>query len=174
MKQIVIYLLFIALSFIVGCSIPAFYDWSGADQSRSPPVLAYTALGMLACGISLCLALPWLPLSDQPTLNNWAKRLRFNLRGLLIVTSAVALFIAAAMRFPLAISGTLYLVTIFFVVKFATDDAAIRWQTAAVLTTHYLPFSWIATGNFGLNISFALLASSLGLPFLIPTLLVSS
>lgn len=166
-------LIFIAVSFAIGCSIPAFYEWSGADQSRSPPILGYTALALMISGASVCLALPWLPIASAGSVAT-STTIRFNIRTLLIATAACALVIAALMQFPLVVSGALYLVALFSAIWFAVMVVERRWQTIALLATLYLPFSWIFTTAAEWHISATTLLLSLGFPALLPTLLISS
>ena len=173
MLRLPFYLIFIVLSFAIGCSIPAFYEWSGADQSRSPPVLGYTALALVSLGASVCLALPWLPAASAGSVAP-STTIRFNIRTLLIATAACALVLAALMKFPLVVSGALYLVALFSAIWIAIVVVERRGQTIALLATLYLPFSWIITTAAEWHISPTTLLLSMGLPALLPTLLIGS
>ena len=56
-----IFPLLVAHSLSLGWCVPAFYDWSGANQGHSPPIVGYAFQGfVIACAVSL-LALPILP-----------------------------------------------------------------------------------------------------------------
>lgn len=150
---------------MVGCLVPAFYDWSGADQSRSPPVIGFTALGLLAAGAVLCLLLPWLPIAEKADDQAVKFQGRFSIRLLVILTSALALWLALLMQFPLPISVLGYVVILGLVIWFGIRSPQFRWHSAAFLATLYLPFTWIASKG----LLFASLAAA-GLPGLLPTL----
>jgi hypothetical protein len=66
LAKLAVFPLIIGVTLVVGRLIPAFYDWTGSDQSRSSPLVAQTAVGVLLCGIIVCLTLPWLPIEFDP------------------------------------------------------------------------------------------------------------
>ena len=86
------FLLVIGVSFVVGQLIPAFYDWTGSDQSRPSPLTFQTAAGLLLCGIIACLALPWLRIEYDLPATNRVGRVQFNIRTILVITAVVAVF----------------------------------------------------------------------------------
>ncbi len=169
---ILIYPLLIATSVLVGWLIPAFYDWTGSDQSRPSPLIGQTALGLVVGGIIVCLALPWVPIAVEPRDTDRAVPVRFKIRTVLIVTATVAVVIAALMRYPMVVSGGLYGITLCYVVRYWILFRRYRWPTAALLACMYLPYVWIVLDDAP-DIRPAVLWMASGLPAFLPSMLIS-
>ncbi|QDV44701.1 hypothetical protein Enr13x_45690 [Stieleria neptunia] len=169
-QRVPIFPLLIAASLIVGWFIPAFYDWTGSDQSRPSPLIGPFAIGMLVSVTLFCLALPWLPAPPPAHPNGGTVRTRFTIRTALIVTAIVAALIATAMKFPLVTSGGVYAIVWCWVVWTLLRFRHYRLPTAALLACLYCPFAWIASWNGLSGILEALFGMAVGLPAFFITL----
>jgi hypothetical protein len=175
-----IFLLLITTSFIVGRGIPAFYDWTGSDQSRPSPLIPQFAIGIIVCGLLVCVTLPWLPLaSDRQRPEH--RKFRFNIRTILIITTGVAVTAVVpklvqllAANLPklllLLLGGGFLVAAIVQVVRSSIVLPTVRLPMLSLLACMYLPFYWIVqfgqAGSQSLPLAF-------GLPELLPTMLVS-
>src|SRR5690606_2794588 len=94
----------ILVSGISGWLIPAFYDWTGADQSRPSPLMWQVPLGVFVVALLFCGLLPWLPMrgwtDDVPRYS-----LQFQVRSLLVLTAVVAASIAVGMKYPIGVAN---------------------------------------------------------------------
>lgn len=135
--------LLIAVSFLVGWNIPAFYEWTGSNQSRAAPLVGQTALGLTTSALIVWLALPWLPLEDPSGGSDRSPVVRFRIRTLLSMTAVLAVVIAALIKFPMWVSGGLCAIACCYVVRFWILNPHDRWQTAALLACMSFPFVWI-------------------------------
>ncbi len=170
-----IFPIFVAASFLVGRAIPAFYDWTGSDQSRPSPLINQTAIGLLVCGMLICIALPWLPFAHDPSTVDASAKFQFKLRTILIVTAVVAVLLAVFRQKPLLVLGNgLFAFALFQAVQFWISYRNIRWRIISLLACMYFPFAWIVNPRELSNLSLEFLWMVNGLPAFIPTLLVSS
>lgn len=117
---------------LVGICIPGFYDWSGAQQSRSSPVVAPIALGLLLVWVTACFFVAFLTRETSlvPTLRN--DRLQFPMRAILILTTAIAVAAAVLLRNPSMVLSA----GIFVCVRSESRQSAV-----ARFGTHQLPDS---------------------------------
>ena len=133
-----------AISLLVGLSIPAFYDWTGSDQSRPSPIVNQTAAGLLVVGILICAALPWLPLAKDPVTVAGVKKFQFKLRTMLIVTAVIAAILAIFPKASLLLLGN-------GVLGLAVANAGwcwivlrhLRWRIISLFACMYFPFAWL-------------------------------
>lgn len=172
LRRLPIFPLLIAVSFSVGWYIPAYYDWTGSDQSRPSPLIGQTALGLIVGGIIVCASLPWLPLSTALPDADPAIRIRFKLRTLLLMTAAAAVVIAALMKFPMVVSGGLCAIAFCHVVRFWILHRHYRRQTTALAACMCLPYVWIFSYDEIDNILPAILWIASGLPAFFPACLI--
>ncbi|MEO8494588.1 MAG: hypothetical protein ABI614_05935 [Planctomycetota bacterium] len=99
--------LLIGLSFVVGRYVPAFYDWTGSDQSRPSPLILPTAAGLILLWIVACSALPWLPIVDDRPAALRVGKVQFTIRKLLVMTAVAAVLLAVLRQLPMAVGGGL-------------------------------------------------------------------
>ena len=167
-----IFPLLIAVSFVVGWFVPAFYEWTGTDQSRPSPLIGQTASGLTIGAIVVCLLLPWLPIAGDAPQNSRTSAVRFNIRTVLVVTAVLAAIMAALMKFPAAVGGGLCAIAVCYLVRFWILHRGFRWQSAALLACMYLPFVWIVHADH-LHVRLTTIWMALGLPALVPTMWIS-
>jgi hypothetical protein len=162
------FLFLMAVSLFVGGYIPAFYDWSGADQSRPAPVMGYVAIELMVCCLLACIALPWLPLQKPLRPEPRFKWLRFV--PWLVLAGAIA---AAVWKFVSPATSIYSLGAIPGSIAFlciGLDWAAsvgLRWRIVSLVGCLYLPFFWVTSPRIvkGLGPEVMLLT---GLPALLP------
>ncbi len=53
----------ILISATCGWFVPAFYDWTGADQSRPSPLMWQVPLAVAIGAFLFSVALPWIPIT---------------------------------------------------------------------------------------------------------------
>jgi hypothetical protein len=169
-----IFPLLIAVSFVVGWLVPRYYDWTGSDQSRTSPLVGQTALGLVIGAIIIWVALPWVPVADELPGNDRSVRFRFTSRTLFLITAVIACSIAAAIKFPMLVSGGWCALAFCYVVWFWIRSRRHRWQTSALLACMWLPFVWIITYDELKNIFPAILWLVPGMPAFFPSALVGS
>jgi hypothetical protein len=162
----------IAISLLLGCLIPAFYDWTGSDQSRPSPLIWQTALGLTVSAAVVCFALPWLPIRDEAEHRAAPVRFQFKLRTLLAMTAGVAAIIAALAEFPMLVSSILCAISFGCVVRYWVLYRCHRWATAALTACMYLPFFWIFMDGEPKHLFPEILWMASGLPSLFPALLI--
>ena len=160
-------------SLVIGCLIPAFYDWSGSNQRYSPVIVGRTAIGLLVTVIAICMALPWLPLDDDQLESSNRRRLRFNIRTILIITTAIAAAMAL-LRTPFLplLGAASYLCALAFAVHFWLMRPQFHGSFLSMLACMYLPFAWIVTASTFWRQGFSALHFASALPTVIPTFFV--
>lgn len=168
------YLLLIVASLFASWSIPAYYDWTGADQSRPAPAASYTALGLILAATVAWLTLPWLPAAAGFPRGRRAESLRFSTRSLLVVMSAVAIGTALLLKWPSLVGGTFCGLTLCYAVWFGTTHDGKRLPAAALFGCMLLPFTWVATDDVLTTAQPEILRISLSLPALLPTAVLGS
>lgn len=162
--------LMIAASLLVGWFVPAFYDWTGADQSRPSPLVGRTALALTVGAVLLCVALPWLPLADESGRRRFdrAARIRFKLRSMLAATAVVAVLIAALIKSPVVVSGILCAIAFGLVIRFWILHRHYRWQSGALVACMCLPFTWLLADSELDDLLPTILWMAAGLPAFFP------
>jgi hypothetical protein len=160
------YMILIALILIsatCGWLVPAFYDWTGADQSRPSPLMWQVPFAVTVVAILFSVALPWVPLTG------WAKtetrpRSQFNLRSLLIFTAIVAVAIAVGMKAPMVVASIGILLAFVAAVRSAILYPERRLPIAALFACLILPFDWILGYKELDNLLPSILWMSFGMP----------
>ena len=171
--EVSLYVAVITLATVIGFSVHGFYDWTGADQSYAPPILGYTALGIL---IALCLGwsiLPFLQIPRDESLEAFANRLKISTRTLLGLTTACAFLLVLLIKFPVVISSVLFGLTLVLMIYLIWNLPPIRLRIAALLASMYCPYLWLvgyASTHAGLS---AVPLMYLGLPGHLPLLFAS-
>jgi len=155
---------------LCGWLIPEFYDWTGADQSRSVPLMWQVPLGMSLVAVVFCASLPWLAVTG------WAedcprRSLQFQLQTLLIGTAVVAVAIAVGTKYPVAVANACFVLSVFAALGAALFCRQWRLPIAALLVCLFMPFVWLFGYEELSNIRL-LLPMAAGLPNLLPAALV--
>lgn len=172
-ERIPVFGLLFIVSGTVGWNIPAFYDWTGADQSRPSPLVGQTALLLVIMTLSACAALPWLSFKTHAA-EDTPLRMRFEIRSLLAVTAAIAVAVAAVRQFPLVASYGLFAIAFGYTLRFWIIFRQYRWQTLALLACMCLPFLWIVSSSSFRELLPSILSMAAGLPTLLPTTVIGS
>ncbi|TWT74501.1 hypothetical protein Pla123a_33240 [Posidoniimonas polymericola] len=143
MPVVPLYLLLMAFSLLVGCLVPWFYEWTGSEQSRMSPLVGQAAIAMCVLAAVVCAALPWAPLASPTPRGDARPRFRFTIRLLLAATAALAVVVAAGVRYPLVVSGALCAVAYGYAGWVGGRSRDRRWPIAALLACMLLPFVWV-------------------------------
>lgn len=138
------FLFLVAVSLFVGGYIPAFYDWSGANQSRSAPVVNYLAIGLVASCLLVCITLPWLPLPDPPRAEQKFKWFRLIPWGVLagIIAGIVWHFVSPATSIYSLGFVPLSIALICQGLDW-TASPGLRWRIVSLAGCLYLPLFWV-------------------------------
>lgn len=162
----------IAASLVVGCLIPSFYEWTGSNQSHSPPIVSQTGAALLGIAVVIWCLLPWMRWTDHqpPPVSSPS---RYTIRTLLLATALIATYIASRAHFPLMASGILGAVTLCYAIRFAYQHPTYRWATVTLLSCLWLPFAWtiLPRGTEGILLMNPAIGS--GMPGIFPSLLVA-
>jgi hypothetical protein len=153
----------ILISATCGWFVPAFYDWTGADQSRPSPRMWQVPLAVAIGAFLFFVALPWIPITG------WAKAkstvpLQFNLRSLLFLTAVAAVAIAIGMRAPMIVGSICLSLALVAAVRSAILNPEQRLPIVALLTCMILPFVWILGYRELDNLMPSVLWMSAGMP----------
>lgn len=173
LTRLPIFPLFIAVSFVVGWNIPAFYAWTDSDQSRPSPLLWQVPLGAAIVSFAFCLALPWLPIASEPAKDTSRTQMRFGLRTLLLITTAVAIATALLIQFPIVISGILCAAAFVLLIGFGVRYPQHRLAAAALLACMMLPYAWLVAYNELDRMLPTIVFMIAGLPAFVPAVLAS-
>ena len=139
-------LFMVVASVAVGLLIPAYYDWTGSDQSRPSPLLLPTAIGILLAGIGCCAALAWISFPSTSSDANEGKPHQFSIQMILVLTAVVAVLLAAFGALPKGLlSGILLSSTLSFLAHRCYRDHSSRLPVATMLSAMYFPYAWIFT-----------------------------
>ncbi|MEZ6073113.1 MAG: hypothetical protein R3C10_23310 [Pirellulales bacterium] len=172
--KVPVYPVLIVVSFLVGYFIPGFYDWTGSDQSRPSPLVGKTAAGLLVGATLIWAILPWVPVADDAPGAQERRRIQFTSRTLLLLTTAIAIVLAVATRFPMVVSSVLCALAFCHVVWFWIRSHSHRWQTTALLACLGFPFVWVLFHDELDNLFPAILWLAAGLPAFLPAALIGS
>jgi hypothetical protein len=168
LAKTVFFPLFVLGCFIFGWMIPNFYDWSGANQSRSSPAFDEATWSLLGFGVLSWLFIPWLPMKE-PSLDDAKKPFQFNLRMLLAVTTIVAIGIASATHFTIAFCISLWVIAFVATSRMVAKDLTWRRQLAALLACMYFPYVWTLFPGTFKGLSWTIVFNAVGLPTFFPT-----
>lgn len=173
---------------LAGWFIPEFYDWTGADQSRPAPIVAWIALAIAAGDLLAILGLlVWhVTISStgvaQPAVGVIASDPRtrisnqFSIRQLLLVSAIIALLLAASRWIsPTATAAIAFALVAVWALVVAKRNRGARWWIAFIVCSQFLPFLWLGRGTLesfsGHRASDAVLSlipMSMSLPSLFP------
>ncbi|KAA5539463.1 hypothetical protein FYK55_24325 [Roseiconus nitratireducens] len=158
-------------SAIGGWLVPAFYDWTGSDQSRPSPLMWQVPLGMVVAAMLLCLILPWIRIRGWS--ENVAKQpTQFNLRSVMLLTAVIAF--AIGLRYPRGVSIAAHLTVLATTLRWAVAHPTYRLAVAALLGCMFLPFIWLL-GDREIDAFLPVLFSiAVGAPGILPMALTSS
>ncbi|MFN3192765.1 MAG: hypothetical protein ACE361_19795 [Aureliella sp.] len=148
-KQVAIWCLdalWIVIPLLFGASVPSFYDWTGADQSRPSIWISVVVFGPIVVAAFTTIALPLWPNRWNPFPSPGAaekSHLRFSIANLLIATSLFALLTATYSIRPQVIAvaflGCTYLAA--FILAFG--GTAKLWKVTQALSCLLLPSVWV-------------------------------
>jgi len=156
------------MSLCIGWFIPAFYEWTDSDQSRPSPLLWQMPLGAaIAVGL-LTAALPWLPILKVKTAQEVRVSLRFQLRTLLGITTAVAVVLTGFMQSPLVASYVVSAATLVYFLVFFVLNREQRLQAATLIACMMFPYAWIIAYDELGNMLSDVLRMATGLPAFLP------
>jgi hypothetical protein len=163
----------ILISANCGWYVPAFYDWTGADQSRPSPLMWQVPVVVAIGAFLFSVALPWIPIT------NWAKaeatvKSQFKLRSVLMLMAGVAVAIAIGMRAPMIVATFCFLFALVAAVRSAILYPERRLPIAALLACMTLPFVWILGYEELDNLMPSVLWMSAGMPGIFCTVLVAN
>jgi hypothetical protein len=172
MSRLPIFLLLIAASLLVGWFIPSFYIWTDSDQSRPSPLLWQVPLTLAIGSAAFCLALPWLPITNQgPSNTQPAPPPRFSLRSLLLVTAVVAIAIPLLAKIPAVVTGIVSVGTVGCLIAFGRRNPQHRKALLTLAACMYFPYAWVID-YYGLSHMIPSLVMISGMPALVPAALV--
>lgn len=139
----------IVVACAIGLALPAYYDWSGADQSRPSPwiPLAGAVLALLATLIAACLGVRhyyWHVPSAARIQNGWYP--------LIIAVGSLPLLAGLQTIGGGAVGGILSFVVLAVVIGLSLYQAyrfaRVRWPLAALIAASYGPFLWLFFGKY--------------------------
>jgi hypothetical protein len=143
LSPVPIFPLLIAVSLIVGWSMPAFYEWTDSDQSRPSPLLWKVPLSLAIGSVAFCVALPWLRITTIVSSDAPRHQMRFSLRTLLLITAGVAVAIPLLARFPIAVSGIVCAGAFAYFLAFCLQNPQHRMAASALVACMALPYAWV-------------------------------
>ena len=152
----------------MGWSLPAFYDWTGSDQSSPSPLIGRFYRGLTLGGVLVCLALPLLPIKAEAEDRGGNSSTRFRIRSLLLFTAVIAVLLALSVKFPLLVSSLISATVLALAIRYVVYQPADRWSVAALLGCMYFPYVWVFGYDEFDRINGHLLRTCLGLPTLFP------
>lgn len=95
--------------FIVGWTLPTFYEWTDSNQGRPAPELVQAAWSLVGFGILSWFVIPWLPM-EAAAAKDKNNPFQFNLRWLFTITTFTAILIAGISNGPVAFCCLLWVV----------------------------------------------------------------
>ncbi|MCO8122536.1 hypothetical protein NHH03_12385 [Stieleria sp. TO1_6] len=173
LSRIPIFPLLIAVSLIVGWSIPAFYEWTDSDQSRPSSLLWKVPLWLAISSAAFCMALPWLPIETKPPSDAPRTPMRFSVRTLLMITTGVAVAIPMLAKFPLVVSGIVCAGMFAYFIAFCVRYPEHRMASTALLACMILPYAWIVGYDELDRLLPALTVMIAGMPAFLPAAFLS-
>ncbi|MCC9601349.1 hypothetical protein LOC67_12405 [Stieleria sp. JC731] len=131
----------ILASFACGVLMPAFYDWTGADQSRPAPIVPRLAIGFVVSALIGCVLLPWVPIQQQ---DRWQapQKPRFTLQRLLITVTVCAIAFVPLKIVSLTACVLLLGSAVASACVQAKRFAHTRLLTLCLLACIWAPFGW--------------------------------
>lgn len=154
---------------VIGFFLPAYYDWSGADQSRPSPWIpfAFAVLGIVVALVGLILGLRhfyWRIPSAAAIKNGWYPLVfAVGVLGVLSAIHAIGL-----QMLGLVLSFVALGVVVVWGGYQAYLHVRLRWALAALLFSCYGPLLWIVVGKHSQNSIPQALLFLFGAPMLMP------
>ncbi|CAN0483222.1 unnamed protein product, partial [Hapterophycus canaliculatus] len=121
-----IYFLLLGVAFALGLAVPAILEWTGMQQSRTPPLVHATAIAFIVAGLAACLSLPYLPIQSSEVDGERGRRVRMDWRTSLLMTMAAAIIIAALVKFAIVVSGVLFVSVLIYTIQIAVRESRFR------------------------------------------------
>lgn len=183
MTKTVYFPAFVSACCVVGWMIPTFYDWSGADQSHSTPAMDQMQWCLIAFGCLAWFVIPWLPMEDAPhddvcsentDRQGAPKPFQFNLKGVLTITTVLAISFVGLGQKPVGICILIWVVAFVSAVSMVVKHLGWKWQFSALLASMYLPFVWLFASSVHKNLGWEFVVGALGLPAFIPAMYFGS
>ncbi|TWU04059.1 hypothetical protein [Neorhodopirellula pilleata] len=162
-----LYWLLVCVAFGLGLAVPAILQWTGMQQSRTPPLVPATAIAFVIAGLAVCLSLPYLPIQQSELDAEPSRPIRFDLRTSLLMTMVAAIIIAALVKFTTVVSGVLFVSALIYTIRVAVRDSRFRLPIGVLFGCMYLPYAWLV-GHMELG---RLWIALLWMPSAMPTLL---
>lgn len=156
------------VSGLIGVSVPGFYDWTGADQSRPVALMWQVPLGVALVSCAVGIALFWIPIEASHADTG---KLRFGVRSLLAMAIAIAIGVAVWLRYPNLVGGVCLAVACLAGGGLFLRHRDRRLAITTLLACNYLPLLWMA-GDLPPVKSWELLALS-GFPALLPAMMIN-
>lgn len=172
-SRIPIFPLFIAVSLLVGWSIPGFYAWTDSDQSRPSSLLWKVPLWSAIASTACCMALPWLPIKSKSAYDAPQSPMRFSVRTLLMITAGVAVAIPLLAKFPLVVSEVACAGAFAYSIAFCVSNPKHRMAGSALVACMILPYAWVVGYDELDRILPDLAVMIAGMPAFIPAALLS-
>lgn len=160
---------------VIGIFLPAYYDWSGADQSRPSPWIpfAFAVLGVVVALSCLVLGLRhfyWRIPSAAAIKNGWYPLVfAVGVVGVLSALQANAIQSSGLRTLVLILSFIAWGVVVIWGCYQAYQHARLRWALAALLVSCYGPLLWIVVGKYSQYTSLLAIPFLVGAPLLVPT-----
>jgi hypothetical protein len=159
----------------IGFFLPAYYDWSGADQSRPSPWIPF-AFAVLGVGVALsCVVLGlrhfyWRIPSAAAIKDGWYPLVfAVGVVGVLSALQASAIQNSGLRKLVLILSFIAWGIVVVWGCYQAYQHARLRWALAALLVSCYGPFLWIVVGKYSQYTSLQAVPFLVGAPLLVPT-----
>lgn len=173
--RIHLFTILMVLSLTIGVGVPFFYDWSGADQSRSPAIVGQVALGMFLATIAGWLILPFVRFDQPQESVQQDKRFQFSILTVIAGMTLVAVVLALAASAYASVLGvissaTALIVWLAVVVRLPSK----RWQAISLGATMYFPYLWVLSWGTYPQIQWELLSQLAALPAFLSVLLIGS
>lgn len=159
----------------IGFFLPAYYDWSGADQSRPSPWIpfAFAVLGIVVALISLNLGLRhfyWRIPSSAAIKDGWYPLVfAVGFVGVLSAIQASAMETSGLHTLVLILSFVALGVVVLWGCYQAYQHARLRCALAALLVSCYGPLLWIVIGKYSQYAYPQAILFMVGAPMLVPT-----
>lgn len=142
-----IFPLLVCASLSAGWWIPVLYNWSGANQSYSPPIVGYVFHGFLIATAASLLAIPLLPKVErvEPVRNPVIQPFGFRVIAIILLMMELGLFLDRDAAL-VVIGMTSFFYPILCAIKLGILSPSIRWRIVSLYSCMYLPFAWVG-GN---------------------------
>jgi len=159
--------------FVVGWTLPTFYEWTDSNQGRPAPELVQAAWSLVGFGILSWFVIPWLPM-EAAAAKDKNNPFQFNLRWLFTITTFTAILIAGISNGPVAFCCLLWVVAFVGASLMVAKELSWKWQLFALLACMYFPYVWVLVWKTFKNVSWTTLVAAIGLPACLPGAVLAS